>query len=203
MSPQENQMVTPSVSLAIDQRGRLFTAADLAILPTHLPSGDVDYELDKGRLIVLVPSGCLHGAVHAGLISAISAHAEEAGHGEGYGRVGLVLSINPDTVFAPDVAFITTAKLPARESPEGFLETVPDLVIEIRDRNDTTAELNGKVATYLAAGVRVVWIADPVAKTIVAHQSGSQPHISEESDTIALDEIIPGLRLSSREVFNS
>jgi Uma2 family endonuclease len=99
--------------------------------------------------------------------------------------------------------FITTAKLPAEESPEGFLETIPDLVIEIRDRGDTTAELDGKVATYLAAGVRVVCVADPVAKTIVSHQTGSQPRVYKESDMVTLDEIIPGLRLKPAEIFET
>jgi Uma2 family endonuclease len=64
-----------------------------------------------------------------------------------------------------------------------------------------SSEIGEKVAVYLAAGVRVVWIADPVAKTVVVHCPSSQPCIYNESDTLALDEIIPGLRLKLADIF--
>lgn len=196
-------MVRPAPSLAIESRGRLFMAADLAMLPTHLPSGDVDFELDRGRLVVFVPSGLAHAAVHSRLMRAICSEAERTGGGEAFGRVGIVLSRDPDTVFAPDISFITAAKLPVRESPEGYLETIPDLVIEIRDRNDTTAELDKKVAVYIAAGVRIVWVADPAKKIIVLHQSGRAPRACGESNTLILDEVNPDLKLKVAGVFPS
>jgi len=196
-------MASPSVSLAVEPRGRLFTAADLAKMPTHLPSGDVDFELDQGRLIVMVPPGHLHGSTQTRLGAALFVQGEQAGHGRAFTEVGLVLSRKPDTVVGPDVAFITTAKLPVHESPEGYLETIPDLVVEIRSRNDTTAELDSKVAAYLAAGVRSVWVADPIAKTIVAHQSNISPRTYTESDTITLDDPIPGFRLDVADVFRN
>lgn len=196
-------MASPSLSLAIEPRGRLFTAADLAVLPTHLPSGDVDFELDHGRLIVMVPPGHLHGSTQTRLGAALFVQGEQAGHGRAFTEVGLVLSRKPDTVVGPDVAFIGTAKLPVRESPEGYLETIPDLVIEIRSRNDTTAELDSKVAAYLAAGVRSEWVADPIAKTIVTHQSGRPPRIYAESETITLGELIRGFRLEVADVFRN
>jgi hypothetical protein len=33
--------------------GRLLTIADVEQLPTRLPSGDVDYELNNGRLVIV------------------------------------------------------------------------------------------------------------------------------------------------------
>lgn len=193
-------MASPSVTLAVEPRGRLFTAADLAVLPTHLPSGDVDYELDEGRLIVMVPPGHLHGSTQARLAAAF-VHAEQEGHGRAFTEVGVVLSRQPDTVVGPDVVFITTAKLPVRESPEGYLETIPDLVVEIRSRNDTAAELDNKIAVYLAAGVQIVWVADPTARTIVTHQPGGATRTYTESDTVTLDDAIPDFHLDVAEVF--
>lgn len=182
---------------------RLFTAADLAALPTRLPSGDVDFELDKGRLILMVPPGHLHGRAQSRFAKYLGVRGEDAGHGIVLTETGLVLSRTPDTVVAPDVAFITTAKLPVRVTPEGYLETIPDLVVEVRSRNDTTAELDKKVAAYLAAGVRIVWIADPVGKTIVAHRPGGQARAYIETDTLAADDVIPGFRLSVAELFRT
>jgi len=194
-------MASPSALLAVEPHGRLLTAADLAVMPTHLPSGDVDFELDKGRLILTVPPGQLHGRIQSRFAKALGIQGEDAGHGVVLTETGVVLSRNPDTVVAPDVAFIATVRLPVRESPEGYLETIPDLAIEVRSRNDTNSEVREKVAVYLVAGVRVVWIADPVTKTVVVHGPSSHPCVYNESDTLPLDEIIPGLQLKLADIF--
>jgi Uma2 family endonuclease len=196
-------MASPSVSFAVERRGRLFTAADLAVMPTHLPSGDVDFELDKGRLILMVPPGQLHSEIHNCLSSALFVQGRKPGHGRAFTEVGIVLSISPDTVVDADAAFVTKARCPVRESPEGYLETIPDLVIEIRSRNDTIPEIEAKVAAYLAVGVRVVWVVDPSVKKVVAHRPDSVPQIYGESDTLTVDDVIPDFRLEVTDVFPS
>jgi len=194
-------MATSSVSLFIEPRGRLFTVADLAAMPTHLPSGDIDFELDEGRLIVMVPPGRVHAATQVRFAAALFEQGEKRGLGQAFTEVAVVLSRRPDTVVAPDAAFVAAAKLPVRESPEGYLETIPDLVVEVRSKNDTAAELDRKVAQYLAAGVRVVLVADPAVKTITVYRSGDEPKICARSETLALDDVIPGFRLNVGDVF--
>ena len=196
-----NEMASPTILLAAESHGRLFTAADLAALPTNLPSGDIDFELDQGRLVLMVPPGHLHGAVQVRLGSALFTQAEQRGYGRAFTEVGVVLSRRPDTVLGPDAVFISSAKLPVVESPEGYLETIPDLAVEVRSRNDSAAELDRKIAHYLGAGVRVVWIADPKTKTIAAHRAGEKPRIFSESETLTIDDVIPGFRLAVADVF--
>jgi Uma2 family endonuclease len=181
---------------------RLFTAADLAVFPTHLPSGDVDYELDHGRLIVMVPPGESHASVQAFLAAELVNQGQRKRHGRAYSEVGIVLSRNPDTVLGADLAFIGKSKLPVRKSREGYVETIPDLVVEIRSKNDTRAELERKAAEYLSAGVGIVLIVDPDAKTIADHRAGAEPRVYPAHETLALDEIIPGFRLSLAECFS-
>jgi len=195
-------MANPTVSSAVQPSVRLFTVADLAAMPTHLPSGDVDYELDKGRLIIMVPPGHIHGSTQASLAIEIGVQGQRRGHGRVYTETTVVLSRNPDTVVVPDAAFVVAAKLPVRESREGYLETIPDLVGEVRSKNDTVAELDRKVADYLTAGVRVVWVADPESKTIAAHRAGSQSRIYRESDTLTIDDVIPGLKLNVADIYS-
>jgi Uma2 family endonuclease len=182
--------------------GRLFTAADLAVFPTHLPSGDVDYELDQGRLIVMVPPGELHGSVQALIAAELVNQGQRKRYGRAYSEVGIVLSHNPDTVLGADLAFIGKSKLPVRKSREGYLETIPDLVVEIRSKNDSHAELERKAGEYLAAGVEIVLLVDPDAKTIADHRAGAEPRVYLASETLALDELIPGFRLNLAECFS-
>lgn len=194
-------MASPVVAEPTQPKGKLFTAADLAALPTHLPSGDVDYELHQGRLVIMVPPGHEHGAAQVQIGAELVYQGQRKGHGRAFTEVGIILSRNPDSVVGPDAAFIVASRLPVRESKEGYLETIPDLVVEVRSKNDTAAELNKKIADYLAAGVRIVWIADSTAKSIVVHTAANSPRICRESDTLSAENVIPGFQLKVADVF--
>ncbi len=183
----------------------------------------------------MVPPGHMHGAVQLRIGAKLLAQGEELGHGRAITEVGVVLSRNPDSVLGPDVVFVRKSKLPVRASREGYLETIPDLVVEVRSKNDALTDLEPirepsaekgtvpfcsedsakgdsprrfsdrllaeKVAAYLSAGVGIVWVADPEARTIAVHRSGSQPRVYRESDSLTLDELIPEFRLTISDIF--
>ena len=181
---------------------RLFTAADLAEMPRELPSGPVHYELDNGRMVAMSPPGRKHGLVESRIAKALAAIVDAQRLGEVYtGETGIVLWRSPDRVVGADVAFIRAASLPARESPEGYLETIPDLVVEVVSKNDTAPYVQRKVDDYLRAGVQVVWVADPNSRLLAEHRRDTTPRVYSASDTVALPELLPGLQLSLSKVF--
>jgi Uma2 family endonuclease len=183
---------------------RPFTAADLAELPRDLPSGPVHYELDNGRLVAMSPPGHKHGKIEARIAAKLIEAGESTGFGEvSSGEIGIVLWRNPDRVVGADIAFVRRESLPVKESREGYLETIPDLVVEVASKNDTAAYLDRKANDYLRAGVRVVWVADPQAKSLTENRRDVQPRVFAETETVALPEIIPGLQLALQEVFGS
>jgi Uma2 family endonuclease len=186
----------------IDPVPRLFTVADVAALPSELPSGPALYELDDGRLIIMPPPGDIHGAVETKFASAFFYEGERRGLGKTRcGDVGIILRLNPDRLVGADVVFITTNSLPIRRSPEGYLLTIPELVVEVRSKNDTWPFLERKVADYLAAGVRVVWVADPEARTVTAYRPNTPPQVFTINDTLTVEDIIPGLQLRVQDAF--
>jgi Uma2 family endonuclease len=141
----------------LQQPRKLLTAADLAALSTSLPSGDDRYKLDDGRLVVMPPPGDIHARRQAKVISYLMTEAEDRlKPGEVRGEVGIILRRNQDRVVGADGAFILARSLPVVRSKEGFLEKVPELVIEVRSKNDTSPEVAGNTQEYLAAGVVVV-----------------------------------------------
>jgi Uma2 family endonuclease len=180
---------------------RRFTIADIAALPSELPSGSVDFELHRGRLVALRPPSYRHAAVSCKLGAALMYLGEYRSQGKARARVGIILGRNPDHLLGPDAVFIANASLPIRTSAEGYLETIPDLVVEVRSKNDTGPEVQSKVDDYLAAGVRVVWVADPQARTVTAHRRGAEPHVFGEDDTLTVEDVIPGFELSVRDAF--
>ena len=172
--------------------GRILTIADVVCLPTRLPSGEVDYELDNGRLVIVSPPGRRHGNVHSRVATFLGL-AEEEGLGEAFIEIGIVLWRDPDRLVGADAAFVVRDRCPVRETREGYLETIPDLVVEIRSKDDTVAELNRKAADYLKAGVRVVWLIDPIVNNAIVHRRDQPPQMVP-SDGVLADRDILGER---------
>jgi Uma2 family endonuclease len=180
---------------------KCFSIADVAKLPTELPSGTVDYELDNGRLITMVPPGDMHGAVQAQISSELLVQGQRRGAGLARAEVGIVLWRNPDRLVAADAAFILNRSLPLRHSPEGYLETIPELVVEVRSKNDSAADVKHKVDDYLTAGVHVVLVADPSTKSVTLYSRDNEPHRFSESETLVLESILPDFRCSVADLF--
>jgi Uma2 family endonuclease len=114
------------------------------------------------------------------------------------GEVGIFTHRNPDTVRGADVAFISNERYSRLESKRGFLEVAPDLVVEVLSPEDRPGEVARKVAEYLEAGVRLVWVADPETKTVRAHRPGSEVR---EADRLAGDDVLPGFDVAIAELF--
>ena len=178
---------------------RPLTAADLAAMPTSLPGGDVKYELDDGVLVVMAPSGGDHGRKQHVVGRILDREAEQKGLGRAYGEVGIVLRRGPDRVPGADAAFLTADQLPARYTREGYLETIPKLIVEIRSKNDTPAEMESKAAEYLAAGAVEVWVLDPEAQTIAKHTAAGVSALC--GDELLTSELLPGFRVAVSHFF--
>ncbi|HEX3602190.1 MAG TPA: Uma2 family endonuclease [Lacipirellulaceae bacterium] len=185
-----------------DSCSRLFTVADLELLPTDLPSGPIDFELDNGRLVlIMVPPGDIHGAAQSNIVTELKVQRESKGYGKARTEVGVVLWRNPDRVVTPDVLFVAKKSLPIRTSAEGYLETIPELVVEIRSKNDSLKYVERKVQHYLKAGVEVVWVADPASMTVTAHTLTGEPAAYAEQDTLQLPDHIGGFSMTVADVF--
>jgi len=199
---REVVMATKAASRKSQLKGRLLTVADLAELPDELPSGPVQFELDNGRLVVLPAADETHAAAVSNLAAELLVQGVRRKHGKARcGGVGIILWRNPDRVVGADVIFIASASLPIQRSTEGYLETIPDLVVEVRSKTQTVKEILDKVADYLHAGVKIVWVADPKKQTVAVHRRGRKVQVFKQGDTLTAEEIIPGFRLAVADVF--
>jgi Uma2 family endonuclease len=191
------------VFMPVARQERLLTAADLAALPSELPSGPVHYELDNGRLVIMSPPGRRHGSSQSRIAAQFFIYGEEKGHGEVMTDVGVVLWRNPDRVVSPDVAFVTKSQLPTTDSPEGYIETIPALIVEVKSKNNSTAEIEQKTKDYLRAGVRIVWIVDNDAGTVTVYRAEGEPQVLRENDLLRADDVIPEMELPVAKLFSA
>jgi Uma2 family endonuclease len=175
---------------------RLVTADELE----RMPEDDFRYELVRGRLIRMSPVAPRHGDVTVTLISLLVPHVRAHRLGRVWTEVGFRLFHNPDTVLAPDVAFVTNDRLPAPDA-RGFYRGAPDLAVEVLSPDDRPDDVRGKVRDYLAAGTPMVVVVDPAARTVTVHGRRATPRILREADTLDLDPIISGFTASVGSLF--
>ena len=149
-------------------------------------------ELVHGVLVVREPAGYQHGDVAMRLAAAIFTHVEAHGLGRVFAaETGFTLARNPDTVRAPDVAFISTARLP-ESPPRGFAELAPDLAVEVLSPDDRPGEVLAKVGNWLTAGARLVWVVDPVRVLARAYRADGSESMLDETDALQGEDVLPG-----------
>jgi Uma2 family endonuclease len=161
-----------------------------------------DYELADG---VLVPrhTGGQTGEISAMLGRLIGLHCREQ-------RIGRVFGVKapyrcfpdrPDTVRRPSLSVIRVGRLHGEIAPKGFLTLPPDLAVEVVSPNDLYEEVETKVAEYRSAGVRLVWVVSPSAKTVVVRRlDGTCAEVGEAGE-LSGEDIVPGFACRVAELF--
>lgn len=179
------------------EASRLITAAELE----RLPSDDCRYELIEGRLVAMTPVSYLHSRTVMRLGSMLERHAREHNLGDVHTELGVILKSDPDTVFAPDIAFIRRDRV-AMANPRGFWKGAADLAVEVLSPKDRAGEVRKKVAEYLRRGTPVVLIVDPEKRIVSKWTQSSTPLTLSSNDTIDLGEVIAGFRCDVRAIFD-
>src|SRR5262245_1160367 len=89
-------------------------------------------ELIKGEFIPMSPAGGTHGKYAIRIGTIVNEYVEDHNLGESYGaETGFIISRNPDTVRAPDFAFVSKERLPLISDLDEFLPIAPDLAVEV------------------------------------------------------------------------
>jgi Uma2 family endonuclease len=182
--------------MALDTR--IMTAEEL----WRMPSDDLRHELVNGELKTMAPARFEHGAVGIKIAARILSAVEASELGVVVGAdTGFVLRRNPDTVRAPDIAFVKAERIAGGRRTAKFFEGAPDLAVEIVSPGDTVDELEEKIADYLSAGCQMVWVVHPKTKSITIHRPTVQPVVLHEMDQLDGHQLLPGFRCAVAEIF--
>jgi Uma2 family endonuclease len=142
------------------------------------------------------PTGFEHGRLER-LISkrpALFVEAHDLGE-VAVGEVGIYTRRNPDTVRGADVVFISHERLAQRKAQAGFLDVAPELVVEVLSPGDTWSAVTQKLKEYFAAGVKLVWVADPSSRSVYTYRSPTDVREFAEADELTGDDVLPGLSI--------
>jgi Uma2 family endonuclease len=161
-----------------------------ALLLVSVPGKRV--ELVRGVLVVREPTGLRHGRVTMALARRLADRVEASRLGQVYvGDTGFTLSRGPDTVRAPDIAFIRRDRIPDPE-PLGFPDLAPDLAVEVLSPANRPGEMLAKVADWLSAGTSLVWVIDPERRLVRVYRHDGTEALVSATDALSGDDLLPG-----------
>lgn len=150
-----------------------------------------------GELRKTSPKSAEHGDVTAAIITSMRGFVKAHGLGTVYASSGFEIARNPDTVLAPDAAFVRHERVVKTRS---YFEGPPDIAVEVVSPGDTYMDVDEKTLTWFRAGAQVVIIVNPEAKRVWVHRADGAV---DAVDAIAVDDIISGWHMPLTEVFES
>lgn len=117
-------------------------------------------------------------------------------------ETGFTICRNPDTVRAPDIAFVSAGRV-ARQVP-AFFPGHPDLAVEVvSPGGDTVAEVTEKVDQWLAAGTMSVWVANPTNRSLVVYRAENYVMQYRVGDMLSDEPTLPGFILEIATIYPS
>jgi Uma2 family endonuclease len=179
---------------------KLMTADELF----RLPDDGNRYELVRGALRTMPPGGMEQGEESGIFVYSLVHYVRSTRLGRVFtNEPGFVLATNPDTVRAPDVAFIRRERIEQTGVPPGYYRGgAPDIAVEVISPNDLYTEVDEKVAEWLEHGTLVVFVVNPRRKVVAVHRPKQPVVILGIEDTLDAEDVVPGWSLAVRELFD-
>ena len=167
-----------------------------------MPDDGNRHELVAGELRTMVPAGWKHGAIGGQLHGWLAHHIQQQKLGKIFlAETGFLITRDPDTVRAPDIAFIHKDHLPAEDPEEAFWPGAPDLAVEVLSPSDRLSEVDEKVRAWLDAGAMMVWVVNPTGKNIAVHRSKTDIKVLTENDQLTGQDVLPGFTCRVGDIF--
>ena len=185
--------------MACDPEGGSLLTADEFLL--H-PAANERTELVRGAIRVMTPASPAHGLVSMTVGYLLSARVRKHRLGACFGdSTGYALPNLADTVRAPDASFVRTDRLPPEGvGGSGFAKFAPDLAVEVLSPSESTADLAGKLADYRVAATPMVWVIDPVSRTVAVITNQATTTLGV-GDILTAGDVVPGFAGAVAELF--
>lgn len=185
--------------MAVNTTTQVVTAEELL----QFPRDGYRYELVEGNLRMMSPAGGRHGRLAYKLSLILGKHVEAHQLGVVFAaETGFRIDTDPDTVLAPDVAFVKQSRYLEYQNEIGYLPLAPDLVVEVLSPSDRFSRVEAKTLAWLDAGCKLVLIVDPESETIQAYRSRQHIQIFETNETVDCGDAVAGWTFAVADIFD-
>jgi len=171
--------------------------AESITLEEFLANDYESYEYAKGELVPMSTPTMERGAINSNIHFLLSAHVRQHKLGKIYiaettFRIG-------ESGRKPDIAFVSQARIP--ENTRQASPVPPDLAIEVVSPTDKVYDVLEKVLEYLDVGTRMVWVIEPIFKTVTVYRSQSDIKLLTLNNTLTGEEVVEGFQCIVAEIF--
>lgn len=168
----------------------------------RMPDDGYRYELVEGEVRRMSPASHQHGRIILNLSAPLHHYVRTHNLGAVYAaETGFLIASNPDTVRAPDVAFVRQERAQAVHEESGYYPGAPDLAAEVISPHDLYTEVEEKVIAWLDAGTSMVLVVNPRKRTVTMYRSLTTITVLIENDQLDGADLVPGWTLPVRDIF--
>lgn len=176
---------------------RLLTAEDL----WQMPEGGGHNELIEGELRPMTPAGYDHGIIAGRIAWRLRNFVVPNALGDVLAaETGFIVSRRPDTVLAPDAAFVARHRRGGAGGDSSFFEGPPDLAVEVVSKWDRIEDLREKARRFVRHGTPLVWVVDPATQTVEVF-TPNEARVLDVAQRIDGGAVLPGFSCEVREFF--
>jgi Uma2 family endonuclease len=171
-----------------------WTVADLEVLPDD----GKRYEIIDGELYVSKQPSWEHQFACTQLVAALTTWSNETGAGFAAVAPGVIFA--DDDAVAPDLVWVSRARLPSILGPDRHLHAAPELVVEVLSPgfSNERRDREMKLKIYSRYGVQEYWIVNCQLRHVQIYRRGDLllqcVATCLEEDTLT-SPLLPGFRL--------
>jgi Uma2 family endonuclease len=108
----------------------------------------------------------------------------------------------PHTVRVPDGSFVRADRLPVAGVGPALLTLAPDIAIEVLSPSATATELEDKLDDYVAAETPLIWVVDPLRRTVMVIAANAPVRWLREGDAMDGGTVVHGFSCAVTEIFD-
>ena len=168
----------------------------------EIPGDGLRRELVRGEVRQMTSAGFQHGRITHEVAESLGRHVRANDLGLVVAAAtGFEIAGDPDTVRAPDVAFVSRERVETAGETTGYWPGAPDLTVEVISPNDRFAEVEEKIADWLGAGTRMVLVINPRGRTVTVRLPEREVRILSDEEVLDGGDVVSGWALPVSELF--
>jgi Uma2 family endonuclease len=166
----------------------------------QLPKDGHKYEVVDGELVATLVD-MQHEMVIPSVAAVLGKFIEEHRLGDLIGSNALYVLPNGNKR-GPDLSFVSAERVAAVSRDVVFPELAPDLAVEVLTRFDSVRAVLDRIGDLLDAGVRMVWVIDPVKRQGAAYRSATNVRGMGPDGDLDGEDVVPGFRCKLSDILD-
>jgi len=155
----------------------------------------------NGEILVMTPANSKTSHMNLRIGRLLDVWAEEDGRGVAFDSSG-GFTLPDSSMRNPDAAWMLRSRWNAMsEEEQSSFAPCPEFIIELRSPSDRLPDLQARMEQWIANGVKVGWLIDPLRKAVEIYRLGEQPEIHEQPTSVQGDGPVAGFELVMARVW--